>query len=87
MADDERVAYAVDRVSSLMDRILDVFLPGSKITVMVRRPGEPTQDFMLTSDTLPEIRALLERRAEAEIANRKGEARLLATTASPGSDA
>lgn len=66
MADDARVSRAIEHVSRHMDAILDVFLPGAKITVMVRRPGEPTQDFMLTDDVIPEIRALLERRAEGE---------------------
>jgi hypothetical protein len=62
MADD-KLARATEHVSACMDDILTVFKPGSKITVMVRRPGEPTQDFMLTSDDPLEVRAMLDRRA------------------------
>lgn len=81
MADDAQLSRAIEHVSACMDEILGAFRPGAKITVMVRRPGEPTRDFMLTSDDMPEIRAMLDRR---DSASREGEARLLATTASPG---
>lgn len=60
MADDA-LARAAEHVSACMDEILTAFKPGGKITVLVRREGEPTQDFMLTSDTFPEIRAMLDR--------------------------
>lgn len=62
MADDA-LARATEHVSACTDDILSVFKPGSKITVMVRRPGEPTQDFMLTSEETLVSRAMLDRRA------------------------
>lgn len=57
---------AIEHVSACMDEIMRAFKAdaGGKITVIVRFPVE-TQDFMLTSDTIPEIRKLLDRR-EAE---------------------
>ena len=41
--------------------IAELFKPGAKITLLVRRPGEPDQDFMLTIDDLDEVSAMLER--------------------------
>lgn len=49
-------------VSGHMDSILECFKPGAKITVLVRQPGFPDQDFMLTSDSPDEAIALIERR-------------------------
>lgn len=58
---DATLARATEHVAACMDDILKAFKPGAKITVLVRREGEPTQDFMLTSDNFPEIRAMLDR--------------------------
>lgn len=59
---DEKLARASEHVAACMDDILRAFKPGVKITVLVRAPDHPTRDFMMTSDTIPEIRALLDRR-------------------------
>ncbi len=45
-----------------MDEIKRLFKPGAKITVMVRFPGFPTRDFMMTDDVSDELRAMIERR-------------------------
>lgn len=58
---DAAVTRTVEHVSACMDDILTAFTPGGKITVLVRRPGEPTQDFMLTNDDIAEARAMLDR--------------------------
>lgn len=50
------------RVSHHMDDIAAYFKPGRLITVIVRSPGKPNQDFLMTSDDLDEVAALLERR-------------------------
>lgn len=58
---------AVEHVSDCMGDIMRVFKKdsGGKITVIVRFPrGE--EDFMLTSDTIAEIRKLLDRREAAD---------------------
>ncbi len=49
-------------VSYHMDEILGCFKPGRKITVAVRSPGKPDQDFVMTSDDLDEVIAMLARR-------------------------
>jgi hypothetical protein len=67
MADD-KLARAQEHVAACMDDILRAFKPGVKITVLVRVPGEPTRDFLMTSDTIPELRGMLDRR-EAENGN------------------
>lgn len=45
-------------VERAMDDILANFKEGAKITVMVRRPGNPDQDFLMTNDDLPEVAAM-----------------------------
>lgn len=62
---DAKLARAQEHVAACMDDILTAFKPGVKITVMIRNPSEPQRDFMMTSDTIPELRAMLDRR-EAE---------------------
>ena len=52
-------------VSDKMDNILGCFKAGCKITVLVRVPDMPTADFMMTSDEIPEVIAMLERRQKA----------------------
>ena len=55
-----RAAY--EAVGRHMDEILGLFHPGAKITVLVRRPGAPGQDFLVTDDDLAEAIALIQRR-------------------------
>ena len=52
-------------VAARMEEIVGRFKPGVKITVLVRTPGFPDRDFMMTDDTDVEIRAMLDRRFAA----------------------
>ena len=52
------------RVSNHMDEIVSYFKPGVKIAVMVRTPDHPTRDFMMTDDSIPELKAMLERQEQ-----------------------
>ena len=61
MSLEETQAYVADK----MDEILSCFKPGRKITVLVRTPDEPTQDFLMTSDDPDQVIAALERRKQA----------------------
>lgn len=54
-----------EEVATRMDEILGMFKPGAKISVLVRTPGNPDADFMMTNDALEEAMALLERRKAA----------------------
>jgi len=58
-----RKAYAL--VGESMNEIISVFNPGVKITVLVRRPGFPEQDFLMTDDDLSEAISLINRRVAA----------------------
>lgn len=49
-------------VAGYMERITKLFKPGVKIAVLVRSPGFPDRDFMMTDDAIPELRAMLDRR-------------------------
>lgn len=61
MSDD--LKYVQMCVSSHMEKIVGHFKRGAKIAVLVRSPGFPDRDFMMTDDTIPELRAMLDRRA------------------------
>lgn len=52
-------------VSGHMEETVACFKPGVKIAVLVRTPGYPDRDFLLTDDTIPELRAMLDRREAA----------------------
>jgi len=54
------------KVSNHMDSILSNFKSGAKITVIVRIPDEPEQDFMLTNDNPVQAIELIQRRIDAE---------------------
>lgn len=60
-----KLEIAQVNVADHMDSILRVFKPGAKITVIVRRPGQPEQDFLMTDDDLEEVSRLIERRRVA----------------------
>jgi hypothetical protein len=53
-------------VSEYMDDIKRLFKPGVKIAVLVRTPGYPERDFMMTDDKIEELAAMIERRSQAE---------------------
>lgn len=55
--------YVQMSVASHMESIVKHFKRGAKIAVIVRSPGFVDRDFMMTDDTIPELRALLDRRA------------------------
>jgi len=52
-------------VSDYMDKIKRRFKPGARITVLVRRPGYPEQDFVMTDDEIEGAIACLLRRRDA----------------------
>jgi hypothetical protein len=56
------LARVGDEISDHMDAIMQLFKPGAKITVIVRRPGQPGQDFIMSDDELEEAIACLRRR-------------------------
>ncbi len=61
----ERLAAVQEDVAGYMDDITAMFKGGVKITVIVRTPDFPDADFMMTSDEIPELRKLLDRRERA----------------------
>lgn len=56
---------AAAMVSAHMDQIKRLFKSGVKITVLVRTPGEPGRDFLMTDDDLDEAITALRRRRDA----------------------
>lgn len=56
-----------EAVSDHMDAILRLFKPGAKIAVIVRSPGHPDRDFLMTNDEGKEIAALIRRRFGATV--------------------
>jgi hypothetical protein len=48
-------------ICSYMDEILSLFIPGNKITVLVRTPGNDNADMLLTNDDIEQIAAMVER--------------------------
>jgi len=61
------LARVKDEVAGHMDQILALWKPARKITVIVRSPGVPDQDFMMTNDEMPEVRELIRRRELGEV--------------------
>ena len=49
-----------------MDRIIARFKAGARITVLVRHPGRPDEDFLMTSDDLDEVAAMVARRKDKQ---------------------
>lgn len=49
-------------VSNHMNEIVDYFVEGAEVTVIVRIPGNDDADFMMTNDDLEQITALVQRR-------------------------
>lgn len=62
MARSVTLARVQESVANLMDRIREHFKPDAKVSVLVRRPGLPERDFLMTNDIVPEIIAALLRR-------------------------
>lgn len=55
------VPFVRDMVAMHLDEIRQLFVEGSKITVIVRQAGKPEQDFTLSDDQLDEAIAVLQR--------------------------
>lgn len=51
-----------EQCAEYMARISEMFKRPNEVTLIVRRPGYPNQDFMLTNDSFQELKALLDRR-------------------------
>ena len=62
MDGNEALRNAQQFVADAMDQNLMRFKPGAKIAVLVRRPPQPDQDFMMTNDMIGEMVELLKRR-------------------------
>lgn len=60
-----KLAQVQEAVARHMDDIADYFKPGVKITVIVRSPGFPERDFVMTTDTLGLAITALRRRENA----------------------
>ena len=58
----EKMEHARQVVAVHMDHILTTFKPGCKIAVLVRTPGHPDRDFVMTNDETTELIAMLQRR-------------------------
>ena len=53
---------AQEEVAIHMNEIVRLFKPGVKITIMIRTPGKPNYDFLMTDDDLSELHAMIDRR-------------------------
>jgi len=56
------IAEAGSVIGGHMDKILALFKPGAKITVVVRFPGLPDRDLIMSDDELEEVIAACRRR-------------------------
>lgn len=55
------------RIANILDREIEpLFKPGVEITLIVRSPGFPARDMVITSDDLREVQKTIERRVMAE---------------------
>jgi hypothetical protein len=55
------VTLVRNRCSEHLEQIESLFKAGAKVTLIVRQPSDPEQDFMLSSDTLAGAMEVLER--------------------------
>lgn len=58
---DHAVRLIHARCTQHMEQIAELFKPGAKITLIVRQPGFPEQDVMLSDDTIEGAAEVLER--------------------------
>ncbi len=63
-----RVARLGELVQEHLDDISALFRPGAKVTLIVRHPGYPKRDFVITGDDWEGVAEVVERskRREAE---------------------
>lgn len=52
-------------VAKHLEKILKLFRPGVKITILVRLPADSQADFLMTDDDLDEVIEAVHRRKEA----------------------
>jgi hypothetical protein len=57
---------ARENVAAAMEDIVRMFKPGAKIAVLVRAPGFPDRDLLMTDDDLDELIAMIRRRKAVE---------------------
>lgn len=55
------VTLVRNRCSEYLEQIESLFRSGAKVTLIVRQPSDPEQDFMLSSDTLDGAMEVLQR--------------------------
>lgn len=53
-------------VSNLLNQIAEYFVEGSKLTLMVRQPNKPDQDFMLSNDDMDQVIEMAQRRRDEQ---------------------
>lgn len=68
-SDDEWLESVRIEIARRMAEIAAMFLPGAKVTVMVRRPGVDDADVCISDDEFPDMIAMLHRCQAREIAN------------------
>lgn len=61
-----KVALMRERLGRHMNQILALFVPGAKITVIIRPPGDVEREVLQTNDDLDEVSAALERAKKRE---------------------
>lgn len=61
----QRLQYIAADCSDHMSAVAKHFKAGAEVTLIVRAPGYPERDFMLTNDNLDEVAAVIERRKQA----------------------
>jgi len=57
---------AQEHVADHLDQIKTAFKPDAKVTVIVRSPGNPERDFVMTDDDWSEIKLAVERGEKRE---------------------
>lgn len=60
---DKKIEATRTHIAFHLDGILKAFKPGVKITVLVRTPGFPERDFVMTDDNPSEAIDMLRRRS------------------------
>lgn len=51
-----------DNIAPLLDAARKHFVPGVKMTLIVRSPGHDDRDIIISDDELPEVRKVVERK-------------------------
>jgi hypothetical protein len=62
----EKVRYARAKASYHLEQIQRLFVPGSKVTLLVRPPTGVESEFLLTDDNLDDVTLAIERSKQRE---------------------